>query len=148
MHTTRRVLSASVIAPLAAAALLSGCNQGPPAGPAGPTRPIYAIDQTGGAKQCTVSPVTPVAGKEVSATMSVGNDGGWCAISVHQEGPSPFAAGLLTVPAGHGRVYIHPVGDDTRIDYTPDVGYVGPDAFTVTLLPGHSVIRTIVKVVR
>ena len=80
--------------------------------------------------------------------MTVGNDSGWCAISVHQPGPAPFAAGLLTTPATHGRVYIHPVGYDTRIDYTPDPGYAGPDRFLVTLLPDHSEVQANVTVVR
>lgn len=80
--------------------------------------------------------------------MTVGNDGGWCAFTVAQPGPQPFAAGLLTEEPAHGRVYIHPVGDNTRIDYTPDAGYVGPDAFIVTLLPGRAVIRATVSVVR
>jgi hypothetical protein len=120
--------------------------QGPPAGPVSTTR-LYAIDETGGAKQCKVGPVHLIAGRETSATMTVGNDGGWCAITVAQEG-HPYAAGLLTVGAGHGTVYVHQVGDATRIDYTPDRGFVGPDAFTVTLLPSRPVLRVGVTVTR
>jgi hypothetical protein len=130
---------------LAAAALLAGCAAPPP--PASTTR-LYAIDLAGAARQCTAGPVSPVAGKEVAARMTVGNDGGWCAFKVSQPGPQPYSAGLLSIEPAHGSVYIHPVGDDTRIDYTPDVGYAGPDAFTATLLPGRAVIRATVSVTR
>ncbi len=147
MFTIRRVLSASAAIVLGAAALLSACTQ-PPAAAPGFTRPIYAIDATGGARKCIVSPVTLAPGKEAAATMTVGNNGGWCGISVRQSGASPYPAGLLTKPPSHGRVYIHPVGDDTRIDYTPDQGYAGPDAFVVTLLPDRPVIRASVTVTR
>lgn len=132
---------------LALVAGLSAC--GPRSEPAAvSTTRVYAIDQSGAARQCTVSPVTPAAGKEAGATIAVRNDGGWCAIKLHQEGPKPYDAGLLTSPPAHGRVYIHIVGDDTRIDYTPDAGYAGPDAFTVSLLPGRAVIRASVTVSR
>lgn len=129
-----------------AAALLAGCAGPPP--PAAPTTRVYAIDLAGAAKQCTVGPLAPVAGKEVAARMTVGNDGGWCAFTVAQPGPQPYATGLLTEAPAHGRVYVHPVGDNTRIDYTPDAGYAGPDAFTVTLLPGRAVICPTVTVTR
>ena len=86
-------------------------------------------------------------GKETAATMAVGNDGGWCATTLAESG-QPYAAGLLTVPAAHGTVYIHTVGDGTRIDYTPDTGFAGSDSFTVTLLPGRPVLQMAVTVTR
>ena len=79
--------------------------------------------------------------------MRVGNDGGWCAISVQLEG-RPYAAGLLTRPPVHGSVFIHPVGGNTRIDYTPDLGFSGHDTFVVQLIPGNPVIRVDVMVAR
>ncbi|MBV8456551.1 MAG: hypothetical protein JO122_08045 [Acetobacteraceae bacterium] len=129
------------------AGVLSGCTP-PPTPAAGPVRPVYAIDLQGAAKRCTVSAVTPGAEKVATATMTVGNDGGWCAIAVHQPGPEPFAAGLLIRPASRGKVYIHAVGNNTRIDYTPDPGYVGADSFLVTLLPNRSEVQANVTVVR
>jgi hypothetical protein len=131
---------------VAVAALLAGCAK--PAPPPAPSARVYAIDLEGAAKQCTVGPLSLQAGKVVAARMSVGNDGGWCAFKVAQPGPQPYAAGLLSRPPAHGRVYIHPVGDDTRIDYTPDAGYVGPDSFTVTLLPGRAAVQATVSVTR
>jgi hypothetical protein len=129
---------------LALATVQAACTQ-PPA-PVSTTR-LYAIDLAGAAKQCSVSKVALAAGKETAATMTVGNTGGWCAISV-SEGGRPYAAGLLTTPAQHGKVYVHQVGDDTRIDYTPDTGFAGPDSFTVTLLPGRPMLRVAVTVTR
>jgi hypothetical protein len=79
--------------------------------------------------------------------MTVGNDGGWCGILVSYEG-KPFAAGLLTGRPQHGKVFIHIVGDDTRIDYTPEIGYAGPDGFTVTLLPEYASLKVTVAVTR
>ena len=41
----------------------------------------------------------------------------------------------------HGKVLIHTVGNDTRIDYTPAARYAGADAFSVRLMPGDAMIR-------
>lgn len=146
MRILRRATRAGAGLMITATALLAGCAREPP--PAASATREYAIDQAGAAKQCTVGPLAPVAGKEVAARMTVRNDGGWCAFAVAQPGPQPYAAGLLTEEPAHGHVYVHPVGDNTRIDYTPDASYVGPDAFTVTLLPGRAVIRSTVNVTR
>lgn len=124
--------------------LLAGCSQNPPA--AGSRLRVYAADLTGAAKVCEVPHVNPVAGAGSDAPMKVGNNGGWCGILVHQDGPKPFGAGLLTSRPNHGTVLIHGVGDDTRIDYTPDRGFTGNDAFVVTLLPGKATIRVSVTV--
>ena len=105
--------------------------------PARPTLPVYSVDLQGGAAHCTASHPELRPGQQTSATMRVGNDGGWCAISVTRDG-KPYGAGLLTTRAQHGTVFIHPVGDNTRIDYTPERGYAGPDSFVVELLPGDA----------
>lgn len=127
-------------------AMLPGCAEKPP--PAPPVQQharLFASDLEGGAKNCTVPQLKLEPGKGIPAAMQVGNDGGWCAISVTQDG-KPYAAGLLTQPPAHGKVYIHPVGDDSRIDYTPELGFSGADSFVVTLLPGEPVIRVSVTV--
>ena len=100
---------------------------------------------TGAAKACTVPPVTPAAGQLVDVAMKVGNDGGWCAIAV-SNGGRPFNAGLLTTPPAHGKVLIHTVGNDTRIDYTPAPRFAGADAFSLRLIPGDATIRAAVTV--
>ena len=128
-----------------AGAMLQGCaaQQQPP--PSRQHARLFASDLAGGAKTCVVPKLKLDAGKEVSGSMQVGNDGGWCGITVAQ-GDKPYDAGLLTQAPEHGAVYIHPVGDDTRIDYTPEPGFSGADTFVVRLLPGNPIIRVNVAV--
>ena len=128
-------------------ALLAGCasHQAAPAPAAGPTPPVYAIDLAGKAALCRPGTATPKAHATVATTMTVGSAGGWCGLSVQNKG-APFAAGLLTRRATHGRVYIHSVGAATRIDYTPKPGYVGPDRFAVELLPDDAKLTVTVTV--
>ncbi len=129
-----------------AAVALDGCAQNKPA--AQSTR-LYAIDQSGAAKSCAVSPAPVVVadGKTTEVAMTVGNDGGWCAITVDQNG-KPFTAGLLATRAKHGRPYVHTVGDATRIDYTPDAGFAGSDSFTIRLTPGDAMVKVTVTVTK
>jgi len=124
-------------------AMLAGCAAKPM--PPAPQSRVFASDLVGGAKRCTVPPVSLVDGKDSPTTLAVGNDGGWCALGVQRNGKA-FAAGLLTQAPAHGKVFIHPVGDVTRIDYTPDRGFAGTDGFVVKLLPGEPVIRATVAV--
>lgn len=124
---------------------LAGCAARPVARYTG--APVYAVDLTGGARQCAASRPQLTDGRVTAATMRVANDGGWCAISVQRDG-NPYDAGLLTGLPAHGRVFIHPVGPVTRIDYTPDPGFSGTDRFVVQLIPGNPVIRTTVIVTR
>jgi hypothetical protein len=121
-------------------ALAACANNGPPSGPR-----IFASDLAGGAKSCSAPTPALKDGGEAQSEMKVGNDGGWCGITV-SDGSKPYAAGLLTGAPAHGKVLIHTVGDNTRIDYTPDRGYAGPDQFTVMLLPGGAVLRVSVVV--
>ena len=46
----------------------------------------------------------------------------------------------------HGSVLIHEVGDNTRIDYTPDRGFTGTDSFAVQLIPGDAKVNVAVMV--
>jgi hypothetical protein len=124
---------------------LAGCSHNA-AGPAGSRLRVYAADLAGAAKVCEVPRVNPAAGAGSEAPMKVVNDGGWCGISLHQDGPKPYEAGLLTTRPNHGNVLIHEVGDDTRIDYTPDRGFAGSDSFSVQLIPGNASIRVPVTV--
>lgn len=126
--------------------LLQGCGQKPSA-PQGAQPRLFASDFQGEAKNCTASKPELTPGKETAATISVANDGGWCAISV-TDGGKPYATGLLIEPPSRGSVYVHPVGNATRIDYTPDAGFSGNDTFTVRLLPESPVLRVAVTVAR
>ena len=130
------------LATAATALLLQACAEKPPSGP---QARVFAADMAGAAKVCTAPPVTPAAGQTIDAAIKLGNDGGWCAITVNNSG-RPFDAGLLAAPAQHGKVLIHTVGNDTRIDYTPAARYAGADAFAVRLIPGDATIRVTVTV--
>jgi len=139
------------VSALLALGLAAGCVDKTPL-VAGSGVKLYAFDLAGAARQCTAPadvPLTP--GRENVVTMAVSNEGGWCAFKVDQAdarlgGPKPFAAALVTVRAAHGKVYVHTVGNDTRIDYSPDAQYAGPDGFTVEMLPGNLSIHTNVTV--
>lgn len=125
-------------------AALAGCAQKPLPPPA-PQAHVFASDLVGAAKNCNVPAPKLTDGKDTLVTMQLGNDGGWCGLAVQQDG-KPYAAGLLTQPPEHGTVFVHPVGDTTRIDYTPEHGFAGKDTFTVKLIPGDPIVGTIVAV--
>jgi len=69
-------------------------------------------------------------------------------VTVAQSGGRPFSAGLLQTRAQHGRVHVHTVGDNTRIDYTPDTGFTGADSFAVKLVPGNATLTVNVTISR
>ena len=126
------------------ALLLQACANAPQ--PASSAR-VFQADMSGGAKNCVVPKITPAPGQATPVEVKVGNDGGWCGITV-SDGGKPFSAGLLVTEPAHGKVVVHTVGDTTRIDYTPDVQYAGADSFTVRLIPGDATIATSVTVSR
>jgi hypothetical protein len=127
------------------AGLLQACsNTG--GGPAGSRQRVYAADLAGAAKVCEAPDIAPQAGAATEVALKLANDGGWCGLRLRQGGTKPFDAGLLTVRPTHGSVLIHEVGDDTRIDYTPDRRFAGTDTFTVKLIPGAETIKVAVTV--
>jgi hypothetical protein len=126
-------------------ALLQGCAQ-TAGGAGGPGARVFAADFSGAAKSCDVPKVEPVAGQTTDAAVKMVNDGGWCGLPVRQDGSKPYDAGLLTGRPAHGNVLIHTVGNETRIDYTPDRGFAGTDGFSVKLVPGDATIRVAVTV--
>ena len=140
--TTRR---AAYVGLLISVAWLQGCSDNASTSTA-PQLPVYAADVAGGAKMCEAKAPSLVPNQAVDAGMKVVNDGGWCGISVHQEGSKPFDSELLTARPAHGTVTVHPVGSNTRIDYVPDRGFTGTDSFAVKLLPGSSVVQVAVSV--
>ncbi len=133
------------VALLLTGALLQACGPNANA-PGGSRLRVFAVDLAGAAKSCQVPQINPTSGQSSDVTMKVANDGGWCGLPVHQDGPTPFDAGLLTARPAHGTVLIHQVGDETRIDYTPDRGFTGNDSFSVKLVPGNATIRLAVVV--
>ena len=130
----------SVVTLALLAALLGGCTQ-PIALPQSHAT-VYASDLQGKAKTCTTQAVQPEGGKTVTASMTTGGDG-WCGLTV-ANGGKPYAAGLVQRRPERGHVYIHTVGDDTRVDYTPD-GTPAPDSFAVMLIPGDATLAVDVR---
>ena len=98
-----------------------------------PTAQQIAVDEqlAGQAKTCTAS--TPDLKASPAATIAMTNDG-WCGVYV-ADGSRAFALGLIGTRATHGRVYTQTIGSRTRVEYTPNAGYTGADAFSVNLRP-------------
>ena len=129
---------------LAIATLLAGCAEH--AQQRSSTR-VYSVDFQGAAKLCKVPKSLSLdPGKPAETEITVGNDGGWCAVTVAQSGGKPFDAGLVSTRPAHGKLLVHSVGDDTRIDYTPEAGFTGSDAYAVRLVPGQAVLSVKVTV--
>ena len=126
---------------VATALLLQACVQPPPS----PGPRFFAADLAGAAKVCSVPKTTPVMGQETQVPIKMVNDGGWCGITV-DDGGKPFGAGLLVSAPTHGKVFVHTVGNDTRIDYTPDARFSGTDTFVTRLIPGDATLRTTVTI--
>jgi hypothetical protein len=145
---SRRLTLASMkpLSALALAATLAACAQ-PQQQAGAPGTRIYATDLQGAARNCTVPPQVDLSSsRPAEVAMAVGNDGGWCGISVAQSGPKPFDAGLVTQRPAHGRVLVRKVGDRTRVDYFPNPAFGGTDAFAVRLLPGGATMQVAVTV--
>ena len=123
------------------AGLVQGCT--PPAPVTGSTTRVYATDLQGKAAVCNVPSVKPADGKTETATMVTGG-GGWCGIPVEMAGNQPYAAGLVERRPERGKVFVHTVGDDTRIDYIPS-GAVSADSFSVQLVPGDAIVTVSVE---
>ena len=118
---------------------LAACVQQPAAGPGAAAG--FARDFANKAAVCEAPPVS-LEGKDVAATIATGG-GGWCGIPVTHDGHS-FGAGLLTQAPRNGSVYVHTVGNTTRVDYTPFKA-AGADAFTVKFIPGDETMHVTVS---
>ena len=80
-------------------------------------------------------------GKDAAGTIATGG-GGWCGILVDRAG-HPFGAGLLTQAPRNGSVYVHTVGEKTRVDYTPFHATTA-DTFAVKFIPGDETMHVTV----
>lgn len=61
-------------------------------------------------------------------------------------GQQPYDSYLMVTRPAHGRVFAHRVGNNTRIDYTPDAGFTGADSYAIRLIPGNAVVEATVTV--
>ena len=126
MHTRHAAASTALLALL----VLAGCNNQRAETAAAAAA---VVSDEGISKTCVVSAVDPAAGPNASATMTVGNDGGWCALRVAEKDGQPFATGLVRVRPQHGRIVIARAGNRTLVEYYPATGYTGADTFTAAL---------------
>jgi hypothetical protein len=126
------------------ALLAQGCA--PQQQAAAPAQEPY--DEAGHAAHCDVAPnPLPISGTApADVKMTVGNDGGWCAVRL---GSLARVAVLRTAPE-HGTVYFRNVASRelTRLQYTPATGYSGTDSFVFQLQPSNVLVRTSVTVTR
>ncbi len=130
------------VLPWIAALGLTACTQQTGGLAASGRHPTYATDLAGKAAVCTAPDVQLTQGQAATGTLATGG-GGWCGIAVTLGGDA-LTAGLLTQPPRAGQVYVHTVGDVTRVDYTP-TGAATADAFAVQFLPGDETMRVTVS---
>ncbi len=135
MHARRLIL------PCLAALGLAACTQ-QLAGPAGSRNPVYSFDLAGKAPVCTAPEVHLTQGQDATGTIATGG-GGWCGIAVTLNGNALAAPEQVQAPR-FGRVYVHLVGDVTRVDYTP-TGRPEADSFAVRFIPGDETMRVTVS---
>jgi hypothetical protein len=108
---------------------------------------VYTVDRAGRARVCVAQSAEPPDGQTVAARVQVSDEGGWCGVTATRNGRA-FDSYLLVIRPRHGRVLAHRVGAITRIDYTPDPGYVGSDRLAVRMLPGNGVVEEVITVTR
>lgn len=116
-----------LFAPLAAVLALSACANTKP--------PVLAENDPrndGIATTCTPTNPDMKATGPYSGAIVMANDG-WCGVFAVERDGKPFSLGLVRNRPEHGRVFIQKVANATRVEYTPNAGYVGADAFTVAL---------------
>jgi hypothetical protein len=103
----------------------------------------YSTDMVNKAPTCSFTAIDAVKDGAANAVTLTTGGGGWCGFGVRENG-APYTAGLLSKRARFGKVHVHTVGDDTRIDYTPYERTVVADSFTVRLIPGDATISVTV----
>lgn len=124
-------MTAKLLTTVAASALLlSACAKQEVA-----QAPRQAEPLDGLAQVCAVTPNELPVGQPASVQMQVRNDGGWCAVRIADKDGTPFNYPLMRQRPTHGSVAVNKVNGNSRIEYTPNAGYAGPDAFTVALVP-------------
>ena len=127
---------------VAAAAILAlqGCAQIP-----GTTAASVDELNEGIAKTCTFTPVQPMPGATVDATITMTNDG-WCAYRASEKSATAYALGLVKQRPLHGELLIRNWNGESRIEYTPAPSFVGADRMTISLRPSAGGADAVVKI--
>ncbi len=134
---------------LASLALLSSCAKPPaPVVEAPPPLPPHLGPPP--AALCTVAPFHVADGGTANISMTVSNDGGFCAASLVDGAGVPFDAPLVPTRPLHGDETVVKYNGKTSIEYAAHNGYVGTDSFVVRLIirgqPGYTTLNVAVNV--
>jgi hypothetical protein len=81
-----------------------------------------------------VAPFTVKDGGTADVTMTLSNEGGYCAATLTAKDGQPFAAGLVPVTPLHGIPRVVKYNGKTSVEYSPQQGYIGHDSFIVKLI--------------
>ena len=104
-----------------------------PATNVGQTFPQDPVGQLTRAAACATSAYHVTAGE--SATMTVGNDGGWCWVDSYERRnwhTLSANAVVVTDASRHGHVVVRDIeNQEVRVAYRPEPGFAGPDNFTI-----------------
>jgi hypothetical protein len=123
--------------------LLAGCQQPPPPVVVAPPPPLPPHLGPPPAALCTVAPFKVADGGTADVSMTLSNDGGYCAAQLTASDGQPFDAGLVPARPPHGKETVIHYNHKTSIEYIAEPGYVGPDGFTVKLIHGAGAYTTL-----
>ena len=72
----------------------------------------------------------------LATSMTVSNEGGWCAKAYNRNRTGPFTGGDIIDAPAHGQARVRHARTNSLLEYRATSGYVGSDRFTATLTPG------------
>jgi hypothetical protein len=132
-----------------AVALQAGCApKAPPPAPPPPPLPPHLGPPP--AATCVVAPFTVADGGTANVSMTLTNDGGYCAATLTAGSGRPYDAPLETLPPQHGAAHVVKYNGRTSVEYVPEPGFAGHDSFTVRLIvrgmPGYTTLQVAVTV--
>ena len=119
--------------PLTALSLMAGCAKPPPPIVEAPSALPPHLGPPPAAS-CVVAPFNVADGGTATISMTVSNDGGYCAAALTAANGQPFDAPLVPQKPVHGEDSVVQYNHKTSIEYTANQGYVGHDQFTVKLI--------------
>lgn len=140
-----------LLLPFSVTVVLAGCQPPPPpAPPPPPPPPLPPHFGPPPAARCDTSSFDLPDGGTAAVTLTLSNEGGYCAVAVTGTGGRPFDVPLLPTPPRHGTVKVIRYNGKNSVEYVPTIGYVGADAFTVRFIragkPGYAVLTATVTV--
>jgi hypothetical protein len=144
MRVQPRLLVSSILPLVCLGALLAGCAKPPaPVAEAPAALPPHLGPPP--AANCTVMPFHVADGGTAEVSMSVSNDGGYCAATLTTAGGTPYDAPLVPEKPLHGEDSVVQYNGKTSVEYTANTGFVGKDRFVVKLIvkgqPGYTTLN-------